>query len=176
MSNIWDSFTIWAPSKSLGHFSDSTLQPSLSFRLRLGLLQGCGCSWTSSHGTDVFKCGVLYCNWAVLLLIFSSWCQTSMFLHDPFSSGASTATLAAPSQVASLGLSQDQASAALYDPFVPSEPVLGCLWTQLVVCADSEKRLPTRFHLNDADLFLITANFSAPTNQQQLSQWTKIFL
>lgn len=43
----------------------------------------------------------------------SSWWQASTSLHDPFSPGPSPATEAAPSLMASPGLSQCQASAAL---------------------------------------------------------------
>lgn len=47
---------------------------------------------------------------------------------------------------------------------------LGHLWTQLA-CTDSKERLPRRFHLNDAGLFLITTDFSlisikCPINQK----------
>lgn len=45
--------------------------------------------------------------------------------------------------------------------------------TQLV-CVHSEASLARRFHLNDASLFLITANFLA--NEHQLSQWFLLFL
>jgi hypothetical protein len=45
-----------------------------------------------------------------------SWCQASTSLHDRFSPGPLTATEAALSPMASLGLSQCQASAALHDP------------------------------------------------------------
>lgn len=75
----------------------------------------------------------------------------------------------------------------LYDPFMCSKLVppgwlfhyqdqlpaqgktLVISGTQLL-CADSEETLSRRFHLSDASFFLITANFSAPTDQHQLSQ------
>ena len=47
--------------------------------------------------------------------------------------------------------------------------ILSASATQLL-CADSQETLPRRSHLSDAGLFLITASFSAPANQHQLSQ------
>jgi hypothetical protein len=83
-------------------------------------------------------------------------------------------------------LSQCQAWAVFHDPFMTLKPVtpgwllhiskpscsmrynLSCLWNTASLC--SQKILPRRFHLSDAGLFLITANFLAPANQHQLSQ------
>jgi hypothetical protein len=77
-------------------------------------------------------------------------------------------------------------SAVLHDNFMRSKPVppgwflhitksscsrrynLGYLWNTVCLC--SQKTLPRRFHLSDAGLFIITANFLAPANQHQLSQ------
>lgn len=39
--------------------------------------------------------------------------------------------------------------------------------------ADPEETVPKEFHLNDAGLFLITANISAPADQHQVSQESK---
>jgi hypothetical protein len=42
---------------------------------------------------------------------------------------------------------------------------LGYLWNTASLCF--QKTLPRRCHLNDAGLFLISANFLAPANQHQ---------
>ena len=44
-----------------------------------------------------------------------------------------------------------------------------------LLCADLEDILPRRFHLSDAGLLLLTADFSAPANQHQLPQYHKSF-
>ena len=132
----------------------------LSSRLQLPVLHCCCCSWWSSHGTGISKT-----------------------LHDPFSPGPSTTAEATPSPMAFHDLSQCQASAVLHDTFMPSKPVppgwllhitksccstrhnIGYFWNTASLC--SQKTLPRRCHLNDAGLFLITANFLAPANQHQ---------
>ncbi len=151
----------WAPPRA---WVTSPAMPfvahAVSSRLQMPVLHCCCCSWWSSHGTGISKT-----------------------LHDPFSPGPSIATEAAPSPMAFHGLSQCRASAALHDPFMPSKPVppgwllhitksshstrynLGYLWNT-ASCA-LQKTLPRRCHLNDAGLFLITANFLAPANQHQ---------
>ncbi|KAL6050093.1 hypothetical protein STEG23_036836, partial [Scotinomys teguina] len=50
--------------------------------------------------------------------------RATLSLHDPFDPRPSTATEAAPSPMASPGLSQCQTSAVLHKPFMPSKPVL----------------------------------------------------
>ena len=77
-------------------------------------------------------------------------------------------------------IGESAASAALHDPFMPSctwvtlthyqvllqqEYNLGYLWDTVSLCF--QKTLPRRCHLNDAGLFLITANFLASANQHQ---------
>lgn len=47
----------------------------------------------------------------------------NFFLHDLLNPEVSTATEVVPAPMASPGLSQGQASAVLYDPFMPSKPV-----------------------------------------------------
>jgi hypothetical protein len=58
-------------------------------------------------------------------------------------------------------------SYTLSSPAVRASYNLGYLWNTASLC--SQKTLPW-FHLNDACLFLIAANFLAPANQHQLSQ------
>jgi hypothetical protein len=119
----------------------------------------------------------------------SSWCQATNSLHDPVQSWACNCY---GSCTCTNGLSQFQASAALYDPVMSSKPVppwwvlnyeawlltkdktLATSGTQLL-CIDSEKTLTRRFHLRDAGLFLTTANFLAAANLCQLSQQDKGF-
>lgn len=116
----------------------------------------------------------------------SSWCHASTSLHGPFSFGPSTPTKAVFSSMTYFGLSQCQASAALHDLFIASKPRSiwalsslvantrhnhGCLWNTALLW--SQKTLPRRFPLGDADLFLITTNFFVPANQHQLSQKSK---
>ena len=119
-----------------------------SSRLQMPVLHCCCCSWWSSHGTGISKT-----------------------LHDPFSPGPSIATEAALSPMAFHGLSQCQASAALLNSLIhyqvplQQEYNLGYLWNTASLCF--QKTLPRRCHLNDAGLFLITANFLAPANQHQ---------
>jgi hypothetical protein len=128
-----------------------------SSRLQMTALHCCCYSWWSSHGTGISKT-----------------------LHDLFNPGPSIATEAALSPMAFHGLSQCQASAALHDPFMPSctwvtlthyqvplqqEYNLGYLWNTASLCF--QKTLPRRCHLNDAGIFLITANLLAPANQHQ---------
>jgi hypothetical protein len=130
-----------------------------SSRLQMPVIHCYCCSWWSSHGTSISKT-----------------------LHDPFSPGPSIATEAAPSTMAFHGLSQYQASAALHDPFMSQNQYhLGDSYTlpspataqgtTLTISETqplcSQKTLPRRCHLNDAGLFLITANFLAPANQHQ---------
>jgi hypothetical protein len=50
----------------------------------------------------------------------------------------------------------------------------GHLWKTASVC--SQKTLPRRFHLNNAGLFLVTANFSAPAHQHWVSKQSKGFI
>lgn len=53
------------------------------------------------------------------------------------------------------------------------------LWSSSVpqlLCADPKETSPRIFHLNNASLFLITTNFSAPAEQHQLSQESKGFV
>jgi hypothetical protein len=84
-------------------------------------------------------------------------------------------------------LSQWQASAVLHDTFMSSKPVppgwnlhitkssrctrynLGYPWNPASLC--SQQTVPRRFHLNEAGLFLIIANFLAPADQHQLYQF-----
>lgn len=150
----------WAPPRA---WVTSPARPFVahasSSRLQMPVPHCCCCSWWSSHGTGISKT-----------------------LHDPFSPGSSIATEAAPSPMAFHGLSQCQASAALLNSFMPSNQYhLGDPYTlpspataQCTTLAISgtqplcsQKTLPRRCHLNDAGLFLITANFLAPANQHQ---------
>lgn len=118
--------------------------------------------------------------WALFMV------QSSAFLHDPFSSGTSTANKAASSSVTSAGLSHAEPQLLsvtlpclqnhyfLGDPYmVPSLAArtrynLGCLWSTASLCF--QETLLRRFHFNDAGHFLITTKFLAPVNQHQLSQ------
>lgn len=150
----------WAPPRA---WVTSPARPFVahesSSRLQMPVLHCCCCSWWSSHGTGISKT-----------------------LHDPFSPGPSIATEAAPSPMAFHGLSQYRASAALRDPFMPSKPVppgwplhitkSRCSRSTTLAISGTQplcfqKTLPRRCHLNDAGLFLITANFLAPANQHQ---------
>jgi hypothetical protein len=128
-----------------------------STRLQIPVLHCC-CSLWSSYGTDISKT-----------------------LHDPFSSGPSSATEA--HQCHSMAShSAERASAALHDPFMPSKPVppgwllhitksncsmrynLGYLWNTASVLSKntSEKMLPQWcWSLLNHHYFL------APANQHQ---------
>lgn len=121
-------------------------------------------------------------------------------LHDPFSSGASVANEAALFPVASFRLlfrdlspaTQFQNSGALRESFMPSKPkpcrrlthrqvwVPGCNAAlassgAYFLRAAPEKKLPRRFLLSDAGLFLVTTYFSAPADQHELFQQSKSF-
>jgi hypothetical protein len=89
--------------------------PGAQSHLRVGFLQ----YWYLQYS------GAFYCNEASPITShrFSPWCQASTSFHDPFSPGLSSATEAASSPMAFHGLSECQASAALYVPFIPSKPV-----------------------------------------------------
>lgn len=111
---------------------------------------------------------------------FPQWthigCPCVCFSAWPFSPEPSAATEAAPSPMASPGLSQCRASAALHDPVMlqnqyhlgdadtlPSTAAimrhnLSCLWNTVSVPSGNTSR---RFHLNDSGLFFITSNFLA---------------
>jgi hypothetical protein len=155
----------WAPPKG------SPAVPSLALEAQVGPLHCRCCSLWSSHSTGISN-------------MVEPSAATS--LHDPFGPRTSTATEASLSPMAFPGLSQCQASAALHDSLISSKAVLpglflhinkyscstrynlGYLWNTASLC--SQKTLSRRFHLGDAGLFLMTANFLAPGNQHRLSQ------
>jgi hypothetical protein len=152
----------------------------LSSRLHLSVLHCCCCSWWSSHGTGISKTLL-----SSTVTWPSSWCQASNPLQDSFRPGPSIATEAAPSPMAFHGSHSAERqllcmtpsclqnqyhlddSHTLLSPTVARGTTLAISGTQPLY---SQKILPRRCHLNDADLFLIIANFLAPANQHQLSQ------
>jgi hypothetical protein len=130
-----------------------------SSRLQMPVLYCCCCSWWSSHGTVISKT-----------------------MRDPFSPGPSIATEAAPSPMTFRVLSVPSLSCSAwplhafktsttwvtltyYHVPLQQEYNLGYLWNTASLCF--QKILPRRCHLNDAGLFLITANFLAPAIQHQ---------
>lgn len=131
----------------------------------------CCCSWWSSHDTGISKMlGSLLqlnCTSAIVSHGLFSWCQDSL--------GLPTTIEAAPTPMAFPGLSKCQGSIVLYEPlhvfktsntwvtFIPTSGAstgtsLATHWTR-VLCADSQKTLSRRLHLNDAGLFLIITSF-----------------
>jgi hypothetical protein len=153
---FWTSLRAWVTSPALPFVAHT-----LSSR---PVLHCCCCSWWSSHGLGIYKT-----------------------LHDPFSPGplmncnwGSTFTNGLPWPLTVW------ASDALHDPFMPSKPVSpgwllhiikshcsmkynhDYLWN--AASLSSQKTLSRRCHLNNAGLFLVTANFLAPANQHQQSQ------
>jgi hypothetical protein len=143
--------------------------------------------WYSSNHLTVIPKARLETSWPNSKLCLYVICQSGLPIFTSFFSPRPlTTTEAAPSPMTFPSLSQCRASAALHDPLVPSKPVphrwfshitkyswsmrynLGYLWDTASLC--SQETIPRRFHLNDACLFLIVANFLAPANQYQLSQ------
>ena len=101
----------------------------------------------------------------------------------PSSPGPSIATKAAPSTMAFRGLSLYQEPQLLFvtpsclqnqyhlgDSYTVPSPATAqntTVATSGTHSLCSQKTLPRKFHLSDAGLFLITANFLAPANQHQ---------
>ena len=137
---------------------------SINWRLLLQL----NCTFTNSLSQS-FPCGT----------------KTSISLHEPFSPGPSIATEASSSPMVSLGLLQCQSSVAFHDPssfqnkyhlgdsytlpiWLPARGTTLATSGRQLLCAQG-KYFPEDF-TGDAGLFLITANFLAPTDQNQVSQ------
>lgn len=154
---------LWALTRSLGHLSSTALcstqlvlyVPAGSIPLLLLFLVVILWYWRLQNGGVSCPAGSTFTN-------SLSW---ALFKDSSFAT-------------------QWQASAALYDPLMPSKPVPPgwhlnyqvqlLAWskssgTQLV-CADSEEILPRCYHLSEADLFLNHSWFSAPADQHPLSQ------
>lgn len=180
----------WAPPRA---WVTSSVLPfvahSLSSRLQLPVLHCCCCSWWSSHGTGISKS--LLSSTVIRLhqqpLIGSLHGDKLLLLcMTPSSPGPSIATEAAPSPMAFHGLWLCQEPQLLFmtPSCLQNQYHLGDSYTvpSLVTAQNtsvaisgthslcSQKTLPRRFHLSDAGLFLITANFLAPANQHQYSQ------
>lgn len=126
--------------------------------------------WWSSHDTGTYKAGIFCCNWVTLSPIASSGffsaiqalstqCQASAALYSSSSLQTSTTWVTPTLQTLVC-----QHEAQLCPP----------LELQLLH-SDSQETTPWRFHLNAADLVLITVNFLAPADHCQLSQQRKGF-